>query len=55
VEKKEGQRKELISEFRGFAERANKVVKHIKPVDISKVFLTSYPFAAKRKTVSLTK
>jgi hypothetical protein len=47
--------KELVAEFKGFAKRANVVVKNMKPVDTKKVVLSSHPFASKGKTVSLTK
>lgn len=54
-EKQIRRKKELIAEFNGFAERANVVVRNMKPVDTNKVVLSSHPFASKGKTVSLTK
>lgn len=52
---KEKRLKQLIAESEGFLERANNVVKHIKPIDTSKVVLTSAPFVAKKEKTTFVK
>ncbi len=52
---KEERLKQLIAESEGFLERANNVVKHIKPVDTSKVSLTSAPFVQKKEKPTFVK
>ena len=52
MESKKESLKKLIKEAKEMEERMNNVVKHIKPVDTSKIVLTSAPFVSgKEKTV----
>lgn len=55
METKKEKLKKLTAESKGMLERMNDVVKHIKPVDTSKVVLTSAPFTSKQDKNALTK
>jgi RNA-splicing ligase RtcB len=55
MESKKESLKKLVEEAKQMEERMNNVVKHIKPVDTSKVVLTSAPFVPKKVKTALVK